>query len=153
MRLVNMHTAPLDGVKPGETADFDADNASVKQWIATRLLVSEGAMLASRAAQIAGAPSMADLAAARAELADKETVIRDLRARDAARDAEVKRMEQGFAAMAAELEAARAKVATLEADLASATAPSAPTTGASDAASTPAGESAAAPSTRQNRRG
>jgi hypothetical protein len=166
MRLVNVHTGPLDNghngagghasvrVAPGAAADFNGDNPSVKGWIAAGLLMPEEAVLASRASALANAPSVAELTSLRAQLAEKEAVINDLRARDATRAAIVTQMEQKVAVMATELAAAKERLAAAEADLAQATAPStAPASGSADAPTSAAGETAAAPSARVRRQG
>jgi len=144
-RLVNMHTAALDNahadqraarVAPGQVGDFNEGNPSVKLWIKVGMLVTEGQLLASRAAALGDAPSMGELLVLREEVAKRDTVIEDLRARDAARVAEMKRVEARFGELAAshgDADALRAEVARLQAENASlraaldgATAPDAP---------------------------
>lgn len=39
MRLRNRHTAPIDGIAPGEIGDFDSRNPAVKAWIEHGYLV------------------------------------------------------------------------------------------------------------------
>lgn len=147
-RFVNMHTAPLDNahvgpkaarVPPGQVGDFAEGNPSVRLWLKAGMLATEGAVLASRAAALGDAPTAADALAMRGEITRLNTVIEDLHARLAARDAEAKRVEDAFGrqgAQIAELEAQlgakdatiaalQKRVADLEADLATATAPAA----------------------------
>jgi hypothetical protein len=118
MRLVNVHTGPLDNVKPGQTAEFDTDNPSVKQWVAARLLISEGELLASRAASLTNQPTLADVVALRTALADKDVIIRDLRDRAKEFDQFKERVTQGFGEQAerhdAEMRAAAQRAAALE---------------------------------------
>lgn len=121
-RLVNMHTAPLDNarhgqhaarVPPGQVGDFDEANPSVQLWKRARLLVSEGEVLASRAAALGDAPSLAEMVTLREQLATREAVIEDLHARLAARDGERARMEDALgkhAQRTADLEAQLAEV-------------------------------------------
>lgn len=104
-RLVNMHTAPLDNghegpraarVGPGDVGDFNEANPSVRDWARHGLVRSEGEVLASRAAALGDAPSLAEMVTLREQLATREAVIEDLHARLAARDGERARMEDAL---------------------------------------------------------
>jgi hypothetical protein len=171
MRLVNMHTAPLDNghsgqrkitdadgqsimveatgfpasVEPGSVGDFNEKNPAVAGWIAARLLISEGELVASRASALVDAPSVLAVAMLKSQLADKDVIINDLRARDQARAEEWQRADARFTELAAshesvasleaqiadltaQLTARNAEIAALHADLAAATAPAAPST-------------------------
>lgn len=116
-RLVNMHTAPLDNghegpraarVPPGEVGEFNEHNPSVQLWGRQGLVRSEGEVLASRAASLGNAPTVAELVTLREQLAAREALIDDLQSRLAARDTERARMEDALgkhAQRAADLEA------------------------------------------------
>lgn len=144
MRLVNLDTAPADHgfneprskrpfIAPGETGEFNENNKSIQKRMALRKLVSEGEALASRASSLMNAPSVGEMLQLKAELVKREVVIEDLRSRDSARAADVKRMEEGFsdltaknlelAAKAGDAEMLRARVAELETLLSAATEP------------------------------
>lgn len=142
MRLVNMTKGPIDNghkgkaaarVNPGEIGDFDESNKSVAKWISLRMLISEGEVLASRASALSNAPSLGEVLTLKAEVERREVIIADLRSRDEARSAEVKRMEEQFSALTAknielaakagEVETLKARVAELEALIATATTP------------------------------
>lgn len=141
MRLVNNHTAPLPTaqatgevrVAPGHTGDFNVENPSVKLWIAHRWLLPEGEVLASKASAFIAAPGIAEIATLRADIEKRDTVIEDLRQRDASRIAEMKRIEERFAelaaahgnadALVAENAALKAHITELETMVATLTAP------------------------------
>ncbi len=162
MRLVNIHTLPLNtaaksgarNVMPNEVGDFNENNRSVQSWMKLRWLVPEGEVLASRAAALTDAPSVAEMLKLRDQVAAKEVVIVDLQARINARDAEAKRVEARFSelamkhadadAVAAELTTAKARIAELEAQIETLTAP--PVVGGAGDPTTP-------PTAGRNRRG
>jgi hypothetical protein len=92
---------PADRIAPRHVGEFNAENRSIKARIARRELISEGEVLASKAMAMVDAPTLAEIARLRDELSKRETVIEDLRQRDAARIAEMKRVEDRFSEMAA----------------------------------------------------
>jgi chromosome segregation ATPase len=131
MRLVNMTQAPLDNgyhgdgksaprsarVPPGEVGDFNENNPSVKKWmtLGTKVVATEGQVLASRASALSGAPSVGELVAMREMLSRRDATIEDLLARDSARKGEAERVEKELGRLAGDLAAAVARADTAEA--------------------------------------
>lgn len=102
VRLLNMHTAPIDDVGPGKVGEFDPDNPVVQIWIRAKRLVSEGELLASRATAIADGPTAAAIAqhARRAELLSAEN--QELGKQLVSMHEEFERMQARFAEQAAQ---------------------------------------------------
>lgn len=126
-RLVNVHTGsletmgkPNERIAPGSIGDFNDANPSVKQWIRVGWLRAEGELLASRAAALTNAPSIAEMLAVKAELAAAKTTIDNLLAREVAHTEERKRVEKAFGELAekhADADVAAAKITSLQAEV------------------------------------
>ena len=135
MRLVNAHTAAIDGVAVGAVGTWDPDSVFVRDLIKARKLIAEGEVLASHATRLVDAPTLRDLATLRADLVRKDAFIKELLAENGSHKAEMKRVEDRFAelatkhatsdALAAENEKLKAEIVELKNLLASATAPAA----------------------------
>lgn len=117
MRVLNKHTAAIDGIATGQEGDVDGDNPGVRAHLAAGLLVAlelDVGVLEVSGVQALDVPEAlqaaeANMRAMREHIDRMETELRAQRDREGE--------------LAAALEAANAKVASLEADLATATAP------------------------------
>lgn len=125
MRVLNAHTAAIDGIAPGAEGDLDV-TPGVQHLVSAGLLVPvlEGRE-ADEVMRGAEGPS-GDMARMRAYLAAAEEHIAKL-------GLELRAQRDREGELAAALEAAEAKAAALEADLAVATAPAKKTSKPADA--------------------
>jgi len=119
LRVVNMHTAKVEGIRPGHAGDVDPDRAPVRVALEARRLVPEDAVLASRQAALEAGrmPSRAEVEAMVAELTDRGARIADLEAALAEARQGV-RVDVDMTALRAQLSAEMdAHVARVERDL------------------------------------
>lgn len=131
VRMVNMHTAPIDNGRTGKHAaiiarnavgEFDDENASIKKWIRAGWLVTEAAMLASKANAV-DAPSIAEMHAMRDRIAALEAELSDAHVTVNTHVANADRVAASVNEAAAKVAALEAENADLKATLAAATAP------------------------------
>jgi DNA repair exonuclease SbcCD ATPase subunit len=114
-RLVNMHTAPLGTghahaaeVAPGATGEFNENNPAVKGWIRARWLQPEGAVLASKAAALADAPTRLEVATLRSQLASRDAVLEEMKSIASAQADALQRIEADLGEVAARAQRADA---------------------------------------------